>query len=264
MQVEGRRDRMVRGLYVAGTGMNVQAKRMDIISNDLANVNTVGYKKDVAVVASFPEILTSRLRDSQNQIPNDGAIGTMTFGAKVDGVYTQFVQGSIRQTTSQTDLAIQGDGFFAVNTPAGVCYTRDGSFIINNEGMLMTQEGYNVMGENGPIELGETFLEKGGQLTIVEDGEISIDGELIDKLQLTTFENKESLTKIADNLYQAQGGMVPFTGSVAQGFLEMSNVNSVTAMVDMITVSRAYEANQKVIQTQDSLLGKAVNELGRA
>lgn len=255
---------MVRGLYVASTGMNVQTQRMDIISNDLANVNTTGYKKDVAVVASFPEVLTSRLRDAQNHIPNNGEIGMMTFGAKIDGIYTQFVQGSVRQTTSNNDVAIQGDGFFTVNTPAGPAYTRDGSFIVNNEGMLVTQEGYNVMGENGPIELGEAFLQEGGEFVINDNGEISIGGQAIDRLQLVAFENNEALTKMGDNLYQAQGAVVPFTGSVAQGFLEMSNVNSVTAMVDMITVSRAYEANQKVIQTQDSLLGKAVNELGRA
>lgn len=252
---------MVRGLYVGATGMNVQAKRLDVISNDLANANTVGYKKDVTVVTSFPEVLVSRLNDSQNNLSNNAPIGKITFGARMEGIYTQFTQGSVRQTEGITDVAIQGDGFFTVQTPTGTAYTRDGRFVVNNEGMLVTAEGYGVVGENGPIEIGEDFLKNSGSLSISETGEISINGQIIDTLQMGAFADNLSLTKIGDNLFQSNAAPIDFTGSVAQGFLEMSTVNSVEAMVDMIAVSRAYEANQKVIQTQDALLGKAVNNL---
>lgn len=255
---------MIRGLYIANTGMNVQTKRMDIISNDLANVNTAGYKKDTAVVSSFPEILTARIEDMQNHVPNDAHIGTMTFGAKVDGVYTQFVQGSVMNTGSPTNMAIQGNGFFSISTPNGTKYTRDGSFSINQAGNLVTQEGHPVLGQRGVISLGEEYLQSGSELQIKTNGEVMINGEVVDKLSIVAFADNQSLTKLEDNLYEGGGGTVAFEGTVLQGFLETSNVNPVTAMVDMITVSRAYEANQKMIQVHDNLLGKAVNELGRA
>lgn len=255
---------MVRGLYIANTGMNVQTKKMDIISNDLANVNTTGYKKDVAVMSSFPEILTARIEDIQNHVPNNGVIGTMNFGVKLDGVYTQHVQGSLMNSGNPTDLSLQGDGFFQINTPNGVKYTRDGGFSINQDGALVTKEGYGVLGENGPVQLGGEFLSRGGELQIKSNGDITIDNEIVDRLSIVAFADNQSLNKIADNLYEGDGAQIPFTGSVLQGFLEASNVNPVTAMVDMITVSRAYEANQKMIQVQDSLLAKSVNELGRA
>ncbi|MGL4345931.1 MAG: flagellar hook-basal body complex protein, partial [Cellulosilyticaceae bacterium] len=117
---------MIRGLYTAATGMNVQSKKMDIISNDLANVNTTGYKKDQVVVASFPEMLTQRIGDRQNGMSNDKTIGKMTFGAKVDDVVTQFVQGSLVKTDGMVDVALHGAGFFVVQTPNGQMYTRDG------------------------------------------------------------------------------------------------------------------------------------------
>lgn len=254
---------MIRGLYIAGTGMNVQTKRLDVISNDLANVNTTGYKKDEAVVSSFNEVLTYRMKDMENNIPNNGAIGKMNFGARIDEIYTQFAQGSLIKTDGLVDVALQGDGFFTVETPAGVAYTRDGKFSINAEGNLVTKEGYAVLGENGPIEIGEEYLNNGGTLTIGEKGEITLNGQAIDTLNLVSFTDNGALTKKEDNLYSATAQGETFGGTVIQGYTEASNVNPVTAMVDMITVSRAYEANQKMIQVHDTLLGKAVNEVGK-
>jgi len=256
---------MIRGLYTASTGMNVQAQKMDILSNDLTNVNTTGYKKDTTIIASFPQILASRLDDMQNHTPNNGAIGKMSLGARVDEIYTNFTQGSLIQSAGAIDLAVQGEGFFAVQTPTGIAYTRDGSFSINQAGQIVTKEGYYVLAQSGaPLELGEDFLSSASAVVVKEDGGVYRDNGLIDTIALMRFEDNKSLKKIDDNLYQASGVGIPFQGSVIQGFLEASNVNPITAMVDMITVSRAYEANQKVIQTHDSLLEKAVNEIGRA
>ena len=254
---------MVRGLYTAATGMNVQAKRLEIISNDLANTTTTGYKKDVAVVSSFQEVLMTRLNDTQNQVPNNGPIGNITYGAKLDEVYTDFTQGSVISTGEMVDVAIQGDGFFVVQTPNGEAYTRDGNFSINQYGDLVTKEGYPVMGLDGPITLGEEFLTTGGDVVISSQGEVTLDGQYIDTLELARFEDSRALTKMDNNLYSSTAARLPFEGKLIQGYLESANVNPVTAMVDMITVSRAYETNQKMIQVQDSLLGKAVNELGR-
>ncbi|MGL5677330.1 MAG: flagellar hook-basal body protein, partial [Cellulosilyticaceae bacterium] len=133
---------MIRGLYTAATGMNAQAKKMDVISNDLANVNTAGYKKDDVVISSFPEVLMSKIGGG-NATP-DGPIGRMALGVRVDEVYTQFSQGSLVKTDGLVDIAIQGDGFFVVETPAGMAYTRDGKFSITADGMLVTKEGYAV------------------------------------------------------------------------------------------------------------------------
>lgn len=254
---------MVKGLYTAATGMNVQSKKMDVISNDLANVNTTGYKKDTTVITSFKEIYMKRINDMQHNQPNNERIGSMSLGAKVAEVYTQFTQGSVRNTGEIADVAIQGDGFFVVNTPNGIAYTRDGNFSINQNGDLVTAEGYSVMGQEGAISFGEDFLSQGGNIIIRDNGEVYLNSEYIDTLDLADFEDKRALTKMNDNLYSSTAPRTEFKGELLQGFLETSNVNSVTSMVDMITVSRAYEANQKVLQTHDSLLGKAVNELAR-
>ncbi len=254
---------MVRGLYTAATGMNVQAKKLEVISNDLANSNTTGYKKDTAIISSFQEVLMTRLNDRQHQVPNNKAIGTMTYGAKIDEVYTDFTQGSIISTGETADVAISGNGFFVVQTPNGVAYTRDGNFSINQYGDLVTKEGYSVMGTDGAISLGEDFFSTGGNLAINENGEVYLDEVYIDTLDMANFDDTRLLNKIDNNLYTATGARSEFTGSLIQGYLETANVNPVTAMVDMITVSRAYETNQKMIQTQDGLLSKAVNELGR-
>lgn len=256
---------MIRGLYTAATGMNVQTKKLDVISNDLANVNTTGYKKDTTVIAAFPQVLASRLNDTQNHIANNGPIGQMSLGARVDEVYTNFVQGSLIKTDGMLDLAIQGQGFFAVQTPNAVFYTRDGNFSLDLTGQVVTKEGYPVLSAEGlPITLGEDFLASGNNITVKENGQIYRDEELIDTIALIQFEDTKALTKASDNLYQSDAPGVPFEGNLIQGFLEAANVNPVVAMVDMITVSRAYEANQKVIQTHDSLLNKTVNEIGRA
>ena len=244
--------------------MNVQARRLDIIANDLANTNTSGYKKDVAVVSSFKEAYIMRLNDTENFIPNDETIGKITYGAKIDEVYTDFTQGSVISTSLETDLALQGDGFFVVQTPNGLAYTRDGNFTINQYGDLVTKEGYGVMGQEGAINLGEDYMGSAGKLAIQNNGEVYVDGAYIDTLDIASFEDTKTLTKMDDNLFTGEGARKEFTGSVLQSFLETANVNPVSAMVDMITVARAYETNQKMIQTQDTILGKAVNELGRA
>lgn len=253
---------MIRGLYTAATGMNAQAKKMDVISNDLANVNTTGYKKDDVIMSSFQEVLVSKVGGKDSHY-TDGPIGKMSLGVRVDEVFTQFTQGSLIKTDGIADIAIQGDGFLVVNTPAGLAYTRDGKLSITAEGDVVTKDGYPVMGQDGPISLGETFITEGGDLKISEQGEVKVNGETIDVLDIANFEDTRLLQKIDANLLQTDAPRIPFEGKVIQGFVEASNVNPVTAMVDMISVSRAYEANQKMIQVHDNLLGKAVNEIAR-
>lgn len=254
---------MVKGLYTVAMGMNVQAKRLGIISNDLANTDTTGYKKDVAVVSSFKEEYIKRLNDTENFVPNNEVIGKITYGAKIDEVYTDLTQGSVISTGLETDMALQGSGFFTVQTPNGGAYTRNGNFSINQYGTLVTKEGYPVMGQEGAVELGEDYFTLGNKLVVQNNGDVYVGTDYVDTLEIANFEDARALTKINDSLFTATGERSDFTGGVIQSYLETANVNPVSAMVDMITVARAYETNQKMIQTQDSILGKAVNDLGR-
>jgi flagellar basal-body rod protein FlgG len=242
-----------------------QQKRMDTITNNIANVNTTGFKKDSVATRAFDEVLTRRLND-KTQIEGERLamkIGGMSLGTYVDQVYTDFSEGTLDQTDNPFDLALDQAGFFAVSYTdkdgkATEKYTRDGSFTTGPNGTLMTKDGYKVLGENGPIELPAGFV------TINELGEVYVDSQYIDKLKITNFENADSLRKYGDNLTDvtADTKKTAYKGKVMQGFLEGSNVNSVQEMVSMITSMRAYEVNQKLIQIHDSTLGKAVNEIG--
>lgn len=256
---------MNRGLYTSAIGMMTQMNNMDVITNNIANVDNTGFKKDTTVVQSFSEELMKMLNDpAQSLVKRDNNIGTVSLGNFVTEVSTDFGVGSIEKTEGTYDLAINGDGFFAIeakdkNGNITEKYTRDGSFTLNANKELMTKEGNYVLGENGRIVIPD------GKVTISENGYIYSNGEFVDRLKLVDFENKETLRKYGDNLYNKIDETVtkPFTGSIMQQYIETSNVNVVDEMVKMINVSRVYELNQKMIQTQDTVLGKAVNDIAR-
>ncbi|NLI89576.1 MAG: flagellar hook-basal body protein [Epulopiscium sp.] len=254
---------MIRGLYTSGTGMKAQMRRMDVVSNNLANVDTAGYKKDEAVLSSFPDILMTRINDTRNNIKTPTPMGNVNLGTKIDEIYTNFSQGSFIRTDEKFNVALQGDGYFTISTPEGERFTRDGGFVLGPDGRLMTSEGNYVMGQAGIITLGNEFLAEGGEVFIDDNGRIMVGNNHVDTLRIVAFEDNSQLQKIGDNLYQSNANTIPFNGQVVQGFIESSNVNPVEAMVDLITVSRAYEANQKIIQVHDALMGKAVNEVGK-
>lgn len=258
---------MIRGLYTSGYGMMTLNRKMDVISNNLANVNTNGFKKDGVVFEEFSDVLAKRIYDTGNRPTNSAQnIGNMSLYNDIAEVYTDYTQGNLENTSISTDLAISGDdgAFFAVAVPDGQgnyreFYTRDGSFKLDDQGRLVTKDGYAVMGENGAI-----FLE-GTNFTVKSNGEIYQNDELVDTIRIRKFENPESLSKYGQNLLTVSGDTQEgvFNGAVMQGYVENSNVDAVREMVDMITVLRSYEANQKMIQYQDSTLDKAVNEIGR-
>jgi len=257
---------MIRGLYTSGWSMLAESKRMDVISNNLANVNTTAYKKDTVVFQSFPEVLTRRINDDGMSVDNpSGRVGTMRLGSDIGEVYTYYTQGKLLGTNKPTDLAIKDsdNAFFTVQVidAQGIAreyYTRDGSFTLDGNNRLVTSEGYPVLGEYGEIYL------DGSNFIVEEDGTIIQGYDVIDRLLIREFEDTSVLRKQGDNLvtYDGEVQMREFTGTVQQGFLEQSNVNIVNEMVDMITVLRAYEANQKILQMQDGTLERAVNEVG--
>ena len=253
---------MLRGLYTGWTGMVNEQKRLDVISNNLANADTLGYKQESVSSQSFDKLLTIKIRDGSQSYHNQ-AIGTMSLGVKVGEVYTQ---GSIRGTSSPLDLALSGSGFFTITTTNAkgetvTRYTRDGSFQLTKDGYLVDSQGNRVQGSGGDIQIDPNAKD----ITIDNSGRITVDGEVKDTLKIVDFENYDYILKTGDNLYRVVDGATETTSnaSVLQGYTEQSNVNVVSEMVDMITVTRAYEANQKMIRSQDSMLEKAVNQVGR-
>ncbi len=259
---------MNRGLYTASVGMVTQMNKMDVVSNNIANVDTAGYKKDSVITRSFDEEMYLRVNEenSLNIVPRGQSIGTLNLGNNVDVIRTNFTTGSLERTENPTDLAINGDGFFSVNyvSPDGSVtekYTRNGSFSLGPNGELLTTGGYAVLDENSaPIVLPSNSIP-----TVNEDGTIYANGEYVTKLKLTSFEDTSYLKKFGENFYDAVDGATPveFQGEIVQGFVEMSNVNSVEEMVEMINLSRAYEASAKVVQTYDNIMQKEANEVGR-
>lgn len=282
---------MVRGLYTAASGMMAQQSRLDVVANNLANVDTAGFKKDTACLKAFPEMRISRTDDdgvvlsplgSTDQRPYIGRVGT---GVETNEVYTEFTEGSMRETENHFDFALEGKGFIAVETPQGERYTRNGSFLIDKEGYLVSKQGYRVLGEDGYIKIKENnFMVdeegrfysnrnlEGDDKRLVQMTENDWSGSaFIDRMKIVRFDNERFLKKEGESLWvdtEVSGqARVAERGidrpKVLQGYLETSNVNAVNEMVAMIEVQRAYEMNSKVIATHDTLIGKAVNEVGR-
>lgn len=276
---------MLRGIYTGASGMIAQQARLDVVSNNLANVDKTGFKKDLAIFKAFPDILIRRLSDNGLGITPAGSYDTMPYvgklgtGVEVNEVYTDFDQGSLQRTENNFDLALDGRGFLAVKTERGERYTRNGAFTINQNGILMTHNGYPVMGENGIIKVQQN------NFIVNERGEILVNGAIdpnavvgmadndwsqpvvLDRLKLVDFEKIRELKKEGDSLWmetEFSGPPIPPGDvKVVQGFLEKSNVNMVREMVDMIEVQRSYEANQKTVQTHDTELGRLINEVAR-
>jgi len=256
---------MVRGLYTAYTGMKNQQQRLDTITNNLANANTTAFKREGMTTRSFDEVLTYKVKDLTDPLYVRN-IGTMSLGAKIGETYTDYSQGSYTETGNTYDIAIEGNGFFSIlfadkNGVESVKYTRDGEFTIDLNGYLRTKDGDYVLGDGGIIQIPTTAA----KVAINELGEVFADGEYIDTLAITDFEDYNYIKKYGENLYDLVDGGVEKEPDciVRQGYLEASNINVVSEMVEMITISRAYESNQKVIQTMDDMLQKSANQIGK-
>lgn len=253
---------MVKGLYTSYAGMNLQQKRLDIVTNNLANATTTGYKKEGVTAQSFDSVYGIKVKDESVAYINQ-RIGTLNLGAKIGETYRDWGQGSFVSTENEYDFALGGSGFFEIQFTSksgetSTLYTRDGSFQMNKEGYLVTKDGDFVLGESGgPIQL-PTDID---QLSVDTLGNIYADGQFIDKFALTDFEDYNYLQAYGENMFTTVDGITfkEATATVNQGYTEASNINTVTEMVDMISIAREYESNQKVMTTIDDMLGKMVN-----
>ncbi len=260
---------MVKGLYTAYTGMINQQNRMDVLTNNLANSATNGFKKEGSTSQSFDEQLAIKIKDSSAyRMPR--VIGDVSLGVKIGECYTDYGQGAFRVTDNIYDMAIDGDGFFAISytNKAGetsVKYTRDGAFTVNREGYLMTKDGDFVLNQaaaqaGNPGQAGFIQVDPNLPLVVDENGDLYQNNMLVAQIGVVDFADYNFLEKYGENMYDlVEGGQAQeSTARVTQGTLEMSNVNVVSEMVEMISISRAYETNQKIIQSIDSTLEKAV------
>ncbi len=259
---------MQEGIYIAASGAFKQERKMQTIANNLANLGNMGFKRDGMV---FREMIPPfNAAASPGQGLNVPVPGTQpAFDASYVGItdfFTDTGQGTLRQTGNALDIALEGEGYFVVETPQGNRYTRNGNFKLSPDAFLATQEGYKVLADNGkPIKIDSS---QGGTITIDALGNVSIGKGLsnqpLGKLQLADFKDPSVLSKEGDGLFSsnAKPGK-PEQVVVSQGFLETSNVNSVEEMTQMIITLRAFEAYQKVIQSIDEADDQVVNSLGR-
>ena len=241
---------MERGLYIAASGMLAEQVRQDQIANDLANASTPGYKPDRAAQGAFNEML---LHNSST----GAAVGSLALDTGIVELRTDLTQGPLSQTGNPLDLALSGDGFFAVQTPGGVGYTRDGQFTTDAKGQLTTVTGFTVLATNGkPITIADP-----SSVTVAPDGTVTSNGKTAGRIDVVSLTNA---VKQGDTLFSGTPGARPQGTQVEQGYIEGSGVEPARAMVDMIASLRAYEASQRVLHAIDDTLGEATSRVGSA
>jgi flagellar basal-body rod protein FlgG len=259
----------MRSLDIAGTGMQAQQTNVEVISNNLANMTTTGYKRRRA---EFQDLIYQNLRrvgsnssDSGSIVPSGAQVG---LGVKTAAIYSINTQGNLQQTSNTLDLAVQGNGYFQVTLPTGeTAYTRDGTFALAADGTIVTADGYTVQpGLQIPSAATSVTVNATGQVQVSLQGQTA--PTTVGQLQLAVFPNAAGLEAQGDNLLlQTAASGAPVAGNpasagfgqVLQGFVETSNVNVVTEITDLITAQRAYEMNSKVITTSDQMLSTLTN-----
>jgi flagellar basal-body rod protein FlgG len=258
---------MIRALWTSASGMAAQQMNLDVIANNLANVNTTGFK---SANVQFQEMMYDTETPAGANSTDSSTVPTGTqvgYGSKPVATERNFTEGSLQQTGNTYDMAIQGTGFFKLTMPDGTnTYTRDGSFLVNADGQIVNNQGFLVTGAG-------TISPQATNVVVGADGTISatVNGATvkISPITITTFPNPEGLNSLGNNLYSASDasgtandGQVPGTngiGTIAQGYTEASNVSVVTEMVQMIQAQRAYEINSKAVQASDDMMQMANN-----
>lgn len=241
---------MIKGLYRSGSAMVPRLKQQETIANNLANVSTPGYKKDMLFTRELTKAQAKTApRVSDWQTP------------MIDQVYTQHSQGTLDKTGNPLDLALEGDGFMVLETPEGEnILTRAGNFAVDTQGFMVTPDGNRLLGSGGTINVGS------GVVSISEAGQVEVDNDVIGTIQVVEVEDKSQLRKTGRSGFMIPDDISPVAAvnfAVRQGYLETSNVDIIKEMVEMIVSYRNYEADAKSVQTQDDSLEKLINNVGR-
>lgn len=246
---------MIKGIYASGSGMQPRMLRLEVLANNLANIDTTGYKKENI----FVQVL--------EQTANANALGKGELEGLDVKQYTDFSAGSMRQTNNPLDLAIEGRGFFVIETPQGARYTRNGNFMLAGDGTVITLQGQPVMGAGGKIQFSQFQKIADGKLNVSENGEITLNQTVVGKFKIVDFENLAHLKKEGSSMFNVSDNERPrdtesSATKIRQGHLEESNVEGIAEMIAMVELNRSFETDQKSIQYQDSTLERAM-DVGR-
>lgn len=253
---------MLDGFKSATQGMMAMSVKQDVIANNLANASTVGFRKEGLIISSFTEIMDREV-SGMEQASSETMSGhqLQTNSDIMHRSATHLNQGALKETGSAFDLALDdnGQGMFTIKTARGIEFTRAGKFRLNNEGFLVTPDGSQLMGHNGPIRA------DGNDFKVTDSGVVKVDGKEVDKILVSVFENPEDMKRAGSTAFNAGTPRVRASNDfrIKQGFVEMSNVNALQEMVSLMQVMRNFEANQKALSANDQRLQKAVSELGR-
>ncbi len=250
-------------IYLAASAALAYEKRLETTANNLANINTAGFKRDQVAFQAY--MLSAAGTPVPVQPPFTAAGATESFWVEYRS-HTDFSPGPQRRTGNPLDLSLNGKGFFNVQSPEGTLYTRRGNFTLDPEGMLVTQEGWPVMGDGGEIRVEGGGAERmAREITVGEDGTVHVNGSAVGRLLISASDDPGGLTKIGGCYFKAEGAEpVPLEdASVAQGYLEMANVEAVQMLTEMIEIMRGYESYQRVIRTIDELNAKSIADVGR-
>lgn len=276
---------MIRGIYTASSSMLVEIIRQDMVANNLANVDTAGFKQDQGIFKELPTMELRKVNDGQlypprpfYKYPKIGELGT---GVILDESFTNFKAGAMEHTGNDLDLALENEkAFFVVESPTGTRFTRDGILTINHEGFLTNMHGDYMLAEREPVnlenrtnilnedgspgsELERVQVGQGQTVQIDREGRVLVDGVPQHRLVTGVAADRKAFRKEGANKFvRAYGEVARGEGNIKQGYVEKPNFSLVEEMVRMIEVSRAYEANSKVIQSHDGLLDKAINSVG--
>ena len=235
---------------IGGDGIEAADKRVTNLMNDMVNAETPGYRKSVVAVRAFPLELKAA---EERQKFISGPMSPM-----VEGTYLSHTPGALVKTGNDTDLAIGGDGFFVIEGPFGDGYTRDGRFVVNNEGRLVTAiGGHTVLGRGGPID-----IPPGSKVLITPTGEIKVDDETLAEIRIVKFSDPSRLEYVTGSIFKSGAGITVeevASPRVIQGYIESSNVSMVDSMMELVVLSRIYNINTKIIQSRDASLSRAID-----
>jgi flagellar basal-body rod protein FlgF len=250
---------MIKGLYSAVSAMVMNAARQQVLSHNVANLQTPGFKQVLTVAEDFMQ--NQSVYTSGNGLTRSiDYVGTLGLGSQLGPEYIDFGQGALQDTGNPLDFALQGNGFFSVKTPEGNRYTRDGRFLRDADNTLVTVDGFQVLDDAG-----QTITLPDGEVSVASDGAISVNGTAVATLGVGVFDNpRTDLQHTEGNLFTGPAASTSEeVAQVTQGYLETSNANPTQLMTQLVEVARSYEAAQNMVRNQDELLGKTIASLGR-
>ena len=246
---------MIKGIYNSSAGMQPRMTRLEVIANNIANASTIGYKRDSLFISVMKEAGLS-------QAQGEGDLKGLD-----SKEFTDFSEGSFVQTQNPFDLAIQGRGFFAVETPQGIRFTRNGSFSLSTDGTIVNSDGYPVMSGSGRIQIPQPEKTAGSTMRVNERGEVTVGKTVLGQLRIVDFNDLSQLKKVGQNMFATDAPEKPATTGghsvvIRQGFLEESNVDALEEMIQLVELTRSFETDQRTMRAQDTTLERAM-DVGR-